>query len=80
MRACRRVVTIADPKRIVLDDLPFRAGERVEIVLLGEEEGASSRGMEEFRAMLSLTQKLPQVCALSDEEILAELAAYRDGR
>jgi hypothetical protein len=38
MIAHKRQLTIEDPERVVLTGLPFRAGQRVEIVILAEED------------------------------------------
>jgi hypothetical protein len=38
MIAYKTYVTIADPKHVVLSDLPFRAGQRVEVVVIAEAE------------------------------------------
>ena len=36
MIAYKRTVTIQNPRRLVLDDLPFQPGQRVEVVVLAE--------------------------------------------
>ncbi len=37
MISCKRIVTVEDPARLVLSDLPFPPGQRVEIVMIAEE-------------------------------------------
>jgi hypothetical protein len=76
MNAYRKYITIDDPRRVVLEDLPFRHGQRVEVVLLAEEE----RGEDQLRALLRDTQALPQAKILTEEELAAEIEAYRAGR
>ena len=70
--------TIQDPNRLVLTDLPFRPGQRVEVVLVDSDDRADRAS--ELRALLARTQGLPQARAISDEEIAAEIAAHRAER
>ena len=76
MRAFRKWLVVDDPERVVLSNLPFRPGERVEAILVGEEEEDSSMANQLFAA----TQQLPQARAITEEEIAEEIAAYRAGR
>jgi hypothetical protein len=78
MKAVRRVVRIDDPSRVVLEDLPFCKGQEVEILVLSKEEVHDS--VEELRRLFHRTQALPQARALTEEEILAEVDAFRSGR
>ena len=79
MMAYRQYVTVQDPRQIVLSDVPFRAGQRVEVVMIAEEEQPAAR-VQELRALFKTTQALPQAQAISEDEIAAEIAAYRAGR
>jgi len=79
MMAYRQYVTVQDPRQIVLSDVPFRAGQRVEVVVIAEEEQPAAR-VQELRALFKTTQALPQAQAISEDEIAAEIAAYRAGR
>ncbi len=79
MKAYKRYITIEDPKRVVLSDLPFQAGQRVEVVLIAEED-QPAKDLTALQALLKETQALPQAHAMSEEEIAAEIAAYRAGR
>ena len=63
---------------MVLSGLPFRPGQRVEVVMLAEEEIAPLP--EKLRRLLRATQELPSARSLSDEEIREEVAAYRARR
>lgn len=74
----RRRVTIEDPGRLVLSDLPFRPGQQVEVVVRSEDDRLER--CRELAALLEQTQSLPQVQALSEDEILRELDIYRDTR
>ena len=79
MKAYKKYVTIEDPKKLTLSDLPFRAGQRVEVVVIAEDEDREKR-VEELRALLKRTQALPASRQVSEDVIAEEIAAYRSGR
>ena len=78
MEAYRTYRTITDAKQIVLSDLPFQPGQVVEILVLAQ---ASDRALVLSRLdqLLQSCQALPQVQELTDDEIAAEIDAYRKG-
>ena len=78
MKAYRTYLIVEDPKRVVLTDVPFSAGQRVEVLMVQDE--SSERLTEELRTLMKETQDLPQVKALSEVEIREEIEAYRVGR
>ena len=79
MLAYKKNVTINDPTKIELTDLPFRKGQRVEVVMIAEDDERTARN-EKLRALFRKTQSLPQVQAISDDMIAEEVEAYRAGR
>ncbi len=79
MRAYKKYVTIDDPKKLVLSDLPFQPGQRVEVVLIAEDEEREKR-VQELRMLLKKTQALPKARTVTDDMIAEEVAAYRAGR
>lgn len=79
MKAYRTFLTIKDPKQVVLSNVPFRPGQQVEIVVLAADEDTAARARE-LKDLLNATQSLPQAQALSEEEILREVEAYRSGQ
>jgi len=79
MLAYKQYVTIKDPAKIELSGLPFRAGQRVEVVMIAEDDDRATR-VEELRALFRSTQALPQAKAITDEMIAEEVEAYRTGR
>ncbi len=79
MIAYRRYTTVQESKQIVLSNVPFQPGQRVEVVLIAEEERPAAR-VQELRALFKTTQALPQAQTITEEEIAAEIAAYRAGR
>ena len=78
MAAYRKRFTVEDPNRVILSGLPFRAGQRVEIVITADDDPQAR--VEELRTLLRETQALPQARAISDDEIAVEIAAHRGGR
>ncbi len=80
MKAYRTYVTVTDPQQVLLSNLPFQAGETVEVVMIGAEDHERTERVQRLQALLKETQSLPQAQALSDEDILREVAAYRNGQ
>lgn len=74
MIAVRKYAVVSGSKELVLSDLPFQPGQRVEIVVIAEEEKTTAR-LKELRELFQTTQALPQARAISEEEIAAEIAA-----
>ena len=80
MTAYKKYVTIKDPKSLVLTDLPFKQGQVVEVVVIAQDNGDSEARLRDLQALLRETQALPQAQAISEDEIAAEIEAYRAGR
>ena len=72
MLAYKQYVTIKDPAKIELSGLPFRAGQRVEVVMIAENDDQTTQ-VEELRALFCANQALPQAQALTDEMIAEEV-------
>ncbi len=79
MIAYRQYATVQKSKQIVLSDLPFQPGQRVEVVVIAEDEQPANR-VRELRELFQITQTLPQAQAITEDDIAAEIAAYRAGR
>jgi antitoxin ParD1/3/4 len=79
MLAYKKYVTIKDPARLELTGLPFHSGQRVEIVMIAEDEGRDER-IETLRALFKKTQALPMAEAISEDVIAEEIEEYRAGR
>ena len=78
MRSYKKYVVIEDPHRVVLSDLPFKAGQRVEVVMIADEPQAAAR-LVTLHTFLTSTQTLPQARNLKEADIAAEVAAARTG-
>ena len=74
MFAYKKYVTIKDPENLVLKKLPFRSGQRVEIVIIAEDEKKISA--QELKKLFKKTQKLPKAKAVSEDQIAEEIQAY----
>ncbi|MEH1854121.1 MAG: hypothetical protein V7L11_21145 [Nostoc sp.] len=78
MNAYKTYITIADPKRLVLSDLPFKAGQRVEVIILTDDNQRVTLA-EELKKLFKEIQAIHAYNPLTDEEIAAEIEAYRRG-
>jgi len=78
MKEFRTSLTIKDPKEVVLSDLPFSEGQEVEVIVVAKDERDAR--VRELKNLLKATQSLPQVQALSEDDISREVEAYRNGR
>ena len=76
MKAYRTYLTITDTKQVVLSDVPFQPGQVVEVLVLAQDDDRAL-ALKRLDTLLTTTQSLPQVQALTDDEIAAEVAAYR---
>lgn len=80
MKAYKTYSTVSDSKQVILSDVPFRAGEKVEIVVLTAEDGDRAKRVRKLKNLFRATQSLPQIQVLSEDDILRELEAYRIGK
>lgn len=79
MKAYKKYLTIKDPKHVVLSDVPFHAGQRVEVVLLASEDDQNTY-VKELKTLFKTTQELPHAKAITEEDIAKEVDSYRRGR
>ncbi|MBW4596831.1 MAG: hypothetical protein KME46_29015 [Brasilonema angustatum HA4187-MV1] len=78
MNAYKIYVTIEDPNNVVLSNLPFQRGQRVEVIILAEDNERSAMS-QKMRDLFDRTQSLPGVQEITSEDIAAEVEAYRRG-
>lgn len=74
MQAYKTMATMQERHRLVLGNIPFRAGQQVEVVVLTQ---PSANHITQIKALFAETQVLPQIQSISDEDIIKEIAAYR---
>ncbi len=78
MNAYKKYITVEDPNHLVLSGLPFKAGQRVEIIILSDDNPRDEIS-QKFKDLFDKTQALPGVQDITEEEIVAEIEAYRRG-
>lgn len=79
MKAYKTETTITDAHQLVLSDVPFDAGEKVEIVVRATNGNGGER-VRELRDLFKTTQSLPRLRVLTEGDIIREVEAFRTGR
>ena len=79
MKAWRKYITIENPEHVLLTDLPFLPGQRVEVLVVAEEPEDHSL-LERWRQLFAKTQELHATRGITEEDIAAEIEAYRTER
>ncbi len=75
MKAYRTILTIKDPAKLVLSHIPFKSGQKVEIVVIETEEQKTR--IQELKHLFKETQSLPHIKKIEEKDILKEVQAYR---
>jgi hypothetical protein len=81
--AYRKKVKVKPGGQIEVRSPDFEPGTIAEVIVLiekGPAETARLKTVNELSALFKTTQALPQAQAISDDEILAEINAYRAGK
>jgi len=76
MLAYKRYVTLQKNGQLLLADLPFKAGQQVEVVLIVQDSEEHAH-IKELQVLAQHTEALPHAKAISEEDIVAEINAYR---
>jgi len=80
MKAYKTSSVVTDSKQVILSDMPFGVGEKVEVVVSRPVNGSRADRVRKLKAMFKTTQSLPQIRNLTDADILREVAAHRNGK
>ena len=80
MKTYKTHSVITDSKQVVLSDVPFSIGEKVEIVMNAAEDRNLGKRIRNLKRLFRETQSLPQVRNFSEDDILREIEAYRNGK
>ena len=80
MKAYKTSSVITDSKQIILSDMPFGVGEKVEVVVSRSNNGSRAAQFRKLKALFKTTQSLQQIRNLTDADILKEVAAHRNGK
>ena len=78
MNAYKKYITIEDPNHVVLSDLPFKPGQRVEVIILSEDNERVALS-QKLRELFKETQAIHADNPMTEEEIAAEIEPYRRG-
>jgi hypothetical protein len=82
--AIRRKVVVQEDGRVEITAPELTAGETAEVILLVEKHMAvgapEAAALQKLRALFDATQALPQVQAITEDDIAAEIASYRSGQ
>ncbi|MEH2014652.1 hypothetical protein [Nostoc sp.] len=78
MNAYKKYITITDASQLILSDLPFPVGQRVEIIILAEDNPRAEIS-KKLKDLFDKTQSLPGVQDITEAEIEAEIEAYKRG-
>lgn len=78
MNAYKTYVTITDSQELVLSNLPFKSGQKVEVIVLAEDDRRKDIS-QQFKQLFDETQATPGIQDITEEEITAEIEAYRRG-
>lgn len=76
MDAYKTYVTVTDSQELVLSNLPFKPGQKVEVIVLAE-DNSRARLAEQIKKLFNEIQALHADNPLTDAEIAAEIEAYR---
>ena len=79
MDVYKKYFTIEDPKQVILSDLPFFPGQQVEVIVIAENPENESLTVR-FKQLLKETQAIHAESPLTEEDIQAEIDAYRRGK
>jgi len=80
MTAYKKYIRIKEPNSLVLTNLPFKPGQMVEVVVIAQNGDESEERVRDLQALFRDTQALPSARAMSEDEIAAEIEAYRASR
>lgn len=78
MNAYKTYVTVTDSQELVLSNLPFKPGQKVEVIVLSEDETRKDVS-QRLKQLFDETQAIPGIKDITEEEIKAEIEAYRRG-
>jgi hypothetical protein len=72
MNAYKKYVTIEQPHQLFLADLPFKSGQRVEIIILAEDSQETNPQLEELRQKIDSATEQILAGNVTDGELVFE--------
>ena len=76
MKVYRTYLTMTEAKQIVLDDLPFEPGQRVEVLVLAEGDDRAN-ALRRLEKALKDTQAIAEANNITEKIIAEEIEDYR---
>ncbi len=76
MKVYRTYLTVTEAKQIVLDDLPFEPGQRVEVLVLAEGDDRAN-ALRRLEKALKDTQAIAEANNITEKIIAEEIEDYR---
>ena len=76
MRSYKKIATVDSSSRLVLTDLPFTPGQRVEVVVISVEDDTNAKGTA-LESLFSRTHNIPAVQVVTEDEIRLEIETVR---
>ena len=80
MKSYKTSSVITSSKQVILSDMPFGVGEKVEVIVSRPANGSRADRVRKLKTLFKTTQSLPQIRNLTDADILREVAAHRNGK
>ncbi len=77
MQNVYKTVVIHDQGKLALSGLPYKKGQRVEVSVRPALD--RKKLVAQLRKLFKITQALSQAKTITDDDIMAEIAAYRSG-
>lgn len=79
--ALRKKVTVDSDGRIEIKSKDLKPGTKAEVIVLIENADAErQQRVRRLKSLFKTTQVLPQAKTITEDEIAAEIAAYRAGK
>lgn len=72
MNVYKKYVTIDQPQQLILSDLPFESGQRVEIIILAEDNQDKTPQLEELRQKIDSATEQILAGNVTDGELVFE--------
>jgi len=72
----KRQLTVDASRNLLLSDLPYRAGEKLTVIVIAENE--LQQRAKKWQSFFKQLQALPVAQSLTDEDIAEKIEAYRN--
>ena len=80
MKSYKTHSTVQSSGQVILSDVPFNIGEEVDIVMVPSVKDRDEGYVADLKKLLKITQSLPNIRKLSEDEIVREIELFRNGK